>query len=136
MRRPDARPRRPPLLAVLAELYASVEERDVGNVERVCAIEARRLPRVVREEAMAVARTPVGGHRAPIRLLTFWRAARVLDGYERHDAEAREQLELDFRSRREARDARIRRRRAPLDRRPRPRGEVRDDAAHPEDQGT
>lgn len=94
--------RRPPLLAVLAELYASIDERDVGNVERVCELNARRLPREVREEAMAVVRTPAGGHRAPIRLLVFWRAARAMAAAAPDDRRPREQLELDLRAARTA----------------------------------
>ncbi|MFL5579047.1 MAG: hypothetical protein ACJ8AO_01640 [Gemmatimonadaceae bacterium] len=90
------RAKRPPLLAVLAELHASVEERDVGNVERLCELEARRIPREVREEALAVARTPFGGHRAPIRLLMFWRSARMLGALPGSDAADRAQLELQF----------------------------------------
>ena len=89
---------RPPLPAILAELYASIEERDIGNVERVCELEARRLPREVREEAMAVARTPMAGHRAPIQLLVFWRKVRVLELADRAEAAMREQLELDLRA--------------------------------------
>jgi hypothetical protein len=100
------RARRPPLLAVLAELYASVEERDVENVLRICNVEARRIPREVREEAMAVAQTPYGGFRAPLRLLVFWRSARVLDMQRRADEATREQLELEFPPR-ESRERRL-----------------------------
>ena len=97
---------RPPLLAVLAELYASVEERDVENVVRLCNLEARRIPREVREEAMAVVQTPYGGFRAPLRLLVFWRLSRALDTQQRVDEASREQLELEFPAR-ESRERRL-----------------------------
>lgn len=105
---------RPPLLAVLAELYASVEERDVGNVDRLCEQEARRLPREVREEAMAVARTPIDGHRALIRLVVFWRQMRALEAAELAAA-ASDQLELDLDARRRRRRPRERRGGLPID---------------------
>ena len=93
-------------MAVLAELYACVEERDVENVVRICNLEARRIPREVREEAMAVAQTPYGGFRAPLRLLVFWRSARVVEAHREADVARREQLELEFPPR-ESRERRL-----------------------------
>lgn len=84
------------LLAAVGELYARVEARDVVGVVRLCDDEAHRLPRDVREEAIAVARTARAGHRAPLRLLLFWRACRALETDAREHAAQREQLELEL----------------------------------------
>lgn len=84
------------LLAAVGELYARVEARDLVGVTWICEREALWIPRDVREEALAVAATALGGHRAPLRLLLFWRSARALEADAHARAAQREQLELDL----------------------------------------
>lgn len=73
IRRPDDRDVHGAALAVLAErLHDAVMLRDLALVEALLeAREASRLPREVREEALAVVRRPAGSYRAPMQLLRF-----------------------------------------------------------------
>jgi hypothetical protein len=60
------------ILSYLAELYEAIRTRNELRVHALLrAPESRRIPPVVREEAIAMARQPAASLRAPMQLLMY-----------------------------------------------------------------